>query len=227
MTEISHRSRYKKPVNEIIPNNPSVSAIRDCYPETATSPRPPAIKGQIQPTERLITDNQGRQLDGTILERSGRVIRFERTSDKKQFNLPLGAQELSEQAFRSRIADILILKPMDSRQTGHKLDREVGGETHLHQIYNANSREENLDEFLEHAAEPRIAVELRKGHQVFVPDTTGFVEITGEPTKANWPVNIPGTKTKTIPEKDVLKLLETSQGVFFSVRQKPDITQLP
>ena len=144
---------------------------------------------------------------------------------KKRDNLPLGAQELSEVAFRSRIADVVLLSPNKSKIRGHALENLIEGEIHKHQILNANEREESMKEFLRHASEPRIAVELRKGHRVFIPDKSHYLEITGESTKEGWPTKtlagIPGTieeKPATANRTKLLNLLEESNGVFFSSR---------
>lgn len=78
--------------------------------------------GQTLPVARTVIDTAGRGLEGTILSKDADSIRFRRTSDGKDFDLPLAKLTADDQAFIARLAaptkssgiKIVIFKPTEN-----------------------------------------------------------------------------------------------------------------
>lgn len=143
---------------------------------------------------------------------------------KDSHGMPVGSFELTEPAFRSRIVDLIFIIAEPPAPADAALlirTRELAGIKGMllaHPIYNANTREETLADFLRHAAEPRIAVALRKKHRVFIPDKKEILEIIAEPKDGGWEcITQPGGKTAKISRNRILKLIEEADGTLYSL----------
>lgn len=67
--------------------------------------------GQTLSVSRTITDSAGRKLEGTILTKDAGSIQFRRTSDGKEFDLPLAKLSAEDQTFIAGLITPPVKKP--------------------------------------------------------------------------------------------------------------------
>lgn len=82
-------------------------------PTVAVAPvvEPVVALGTTMPVQRTLTDTAGRKLDVTIFEKSATAIRARRTSDAKEFELPLDKLSVEDQAFIAGLVAAPAQKP--------------------------------------------------------------------------------------------------------------------
>ncbi len=105
-------------------------------PSEIEDQRTPAPAVVHLPVDRIITDNQGRELDVTIVGKSDTEITFNRKSDGREYSLSIGSLSNSDRAFLSNV----IAREVEKSEPDARPDEIDPARTRLDNLEQAISR---------------------------------------------------------------------------------------